>query len=423
MIDLLYLFSERDNYNKYERFIKENVLTKETKVVFEDLKEWYDSVTTADHVDWAAFATWFRTVKHPMFKEEKLELFQHIFDAVPAHVPDSEVQDKLIESLVAKDYATRIYLVAQDVAEGMKGADEIIAIDELLEDYRTATGDVSGMDKHTSEFDIDTIMDRIVGKGGLQWRLKCMQENVGPIRKGNFIIVGARPDSGKTTFLASEVTHMAAQLEDDQQVLWFNNEEDGEVVKSRILQAATGLTLEDIETDRASAMREYEAALGRPDRIKLFDKATLSVRDIHEALARHNVGLIVFDQLRKVKGFVKESGKSDVLRLELLYNQGREWAKEFAPVITVHQASSAATGVLYPNMDMLHQSQTGIQGEADLIVMIGRSFEVGYEMTRGISIPKNKLPPQLHAPTRNRNMTTQVEIKPEIARFTDPEEV
>jgi len=277
------------------------------------------------------------------------------------------------------------------------------------------------MDKHSSDFNIDAIMDSVLRKHGLKWRLQCMQDNIGPIDRGDFIIVGARPDSGKTTFLASEVTYMGAQLAPDQQVLWFNNEEDGERVKSRIVQAATGLSLYDIETDRKKAMEEYEHVMGRIDRVKLFDKATLSVRDIQEALDRYQAGLIVFDQLRKVKGFNKESNSNDVIRLELLYNQGREWAKEHAPVITVHQASSAAEGVLYPSMDMLHQSQTGIQGEADLIIMIGRSYEQGYQNVRGISVPKNKLPPQMLTGHRvNRNMQQEVIIEPEIARFSDP---
>jgi len=136
MIDLLYLLSERNNFLKYERFRKDNVLTKETKVIVNDMREYYDSVITCDKIDWSAFETWFRTIKHPMYKEDKHEIFQKIFQRVTSHKPDKDVLSTLIDGFVAKDFATRIYMVAQDVAEGNKGRSALGDVDDLFIERR-----------------------------------------------------------------------------------------------------------------------------------------------------------------------------------------------------------------------------------------------------------------------------------------------
>jgi replicative DNA helicase len=76
------------------------------------------------------------------------------------------------------------------------------------------------------------------------WRLKSLNTALGSLRMGDFGFVFARPETGKTTFLASEVTFMAEQTEGN--ILWFNNEEQGGKVKSRCYQATLGLTTKAI---------------------------------------------------------------------------------------------------------------------------------------------------------------------------------
>ena len=63
-------------------------------------------------------------------------------------------------------------------------------------------------------------------------------------------------------------------------------------------------------------------------------------------------------------------------------------------------------------MNMLYGSQTGIQGEADLIIMLGRK-DHGY--TRYISLPKNKL--LTPGDKRMRNGRWTVTLKGDIARI------
>ena len=71
-----------------------------------------------------------------------------------------------------------------------------------------------------------------------------------------------------------------------------------------------------------------------------------------------------------------------------------------------------AEGKPYPSMDMLYGSKTGIQGEADLIIMLGRKDN---SSTRYISLPKNKLQTPRNRAKRNGRWT--VTLNADIARI------
>ena len=81
----------------------------------------------------------------------------------------------------------------------------------------------------------------------MRWRLKCLNQSLGSLRKGDFGFVFARPETGKTTFLASEVTRMVQQAK--RPVLWINNEEQSNKVMLRCYQATLGLSNTELYRD------------------------------------------------------------------------------------------------------------------------------------------------------------------------------
>lgn len=221
---------------------------------------------------------------------------------------------------------------------------------------------------------------------------------------------------GKTTMLASESSFIAPQLPKEQHVIWFNNEEEGRKVKFRVIQAAIGWTTKQIQDNPLKAYELYEKEVGSLDRILIYDRPAIHTKDVRKVLDKYDVGLIIFDQLRKVKGFEKEGG-NDVGRLQLLFQEAREWAKEYAPVINVHQARGDAEGQRYIELNQMHGSQTDIQGEADAVVALGRTHEPGFEKTRFLYVPKNKLAGGPLSDEKYRNGKFELIIEPEIARF------
>jgi hypothetical protein len=87
-------------------------------------------------------------------------------------------------------------------------------------------------------------------------------------------------------------------------------------------------------------------------------------------------------------------------------------------VICIHQADASAEGVKWLNQSQLYGSKTGVQGEADVLIMIGATHEPGDENRRYISICKNKLPGGPRTEIALRRGKHEVMFDGDIARFT-----
>ena len=247
---------------------------------------------------------------------------------------------------------------------------------------------------------------------GLRWRLNWLNKSLGSLRKGDFGFIFARPETGKTTFLASEMTHMVSQTDGD--ILWFNNEEQGKKVAVRCFQALFGVTNKELFEEKEINADEYRERVG--DRIKIYDyEDSSSVKRIEQVIQSTNPSLIIFDQIDKVKGFKNE--RHD-LQLKALYQWAREIAKTYAPVIAVSQAGGSGEGKLWLTMDDVDSSKTAKQGEADWILGIGKEQD-NTSNQRFLNISKNKLLGDEDTLPDLRHGNTQVLIKPEIARYME----
>jgi len=412
---LLYILSTRDNYYRFRGFIKDHTVTKEIATIIKDMEDWYSS-TGLDTISWGNYRAWFLTVKHVAYKPDKVDVFNKIFDNLESTSPpaDTEVRN-IIEAFIERDYATKIADHTLRIAEG-----EDLPLESVSEFMGEWSKETDRVDKLESSFvtkDFEKIVANTILGGGYDWRLPELNLALGPLRKGDFIVVGARPDSGKTTFLCSEAGRIAEQLKDDEIVLWVNNEEGGEKVKYRIIQAILGWDNTKMVADVTNTYRTYKDKLGGLDRIEVYDpEAPVQLHDVAALLKKYNVGLLVFDQLWKVHGFEKES-TNEVNRFQMLFQWARELAKKYGPILDVHQARGDAEGNRWVYMNQFHNTQTVLQGEADAIITMGRSHESGFEKSRFLFVPKNKMSGGPKSDDMYRNGKFEIEIQPEIARF------
>jgi replicative DNA helicase len=272
--------------------------------------------------------------------------------------------------------------------------------------------DEAGLDRNIINKDLEGLFETTMKTPGLRWRLNSLNKSLGSLRKGNFMFVFARPESGKTTFLASEITHMVTQV--DKPILWFNNEEQGEVVLTRCYQAALGLTIHDLMKDREENERRFNEITG--GNIKIYDSASIHRRDVERVCKTFEPSLVVFDQIDKLQGFV---GDREDLRLGNIYQWARELAKGFAPVIGITQADGGAEGKKWLNMADVMNAKTGKQSEADAILGIGKVDDPQLEFIRFLSISKNKLFGDSDTLPELRHGRIEVLIQPEVARYKD----
>jgi len=263
--------------------------------------------------------------------------------------------------------------------------------------------------------DLETLIHNTFQHSGLRWRLDFLNKSLGSLRKGNFGFIFARPETGKTTFLASEITEMLRNLKDeDGSIIWFNNEQVGAEVMLRVYQAYFGVRLEQLLSNPSKYRAEFDAQVR--GRFKLVDDANISKQLVERVLKNYNPALVVYDQIDKIKGF---NSDRDDLRLGAIYIWARELAKQYCPAIGVCQADGSAENQKWLTMEHTANAKTSKQAEADWILGIGKTHAEGAEQIRYFNICKNKLLGDADTIPHMRHGRIEVLIEPEIGRYKD----
>lgn len=319
----------------------------------------------------------------------------------------------LIQSILSNKQLKEISLAAYDVTQGKL---DVSKINEILQDFLKTQETLAKEEKF--EFisdDLEELADMSVKQHGLRWRLNTLNHMLGSLRKGDFGFIFARPESGKTTFLASETTFMAEQLGPNTgPIIWFNNEEQGNKVKLRCYQASLGLNMTQLFADLKTNQAKYlEKTKGKH---KIFDSGIINKSTVEQVCKQYKPSLIIFDQIDKVHGF--HNDRED-LRLGAMYQWARELAKEFCPVIAVCQADGTGEGQKWLNMGHVANAKTAKQAEADWIVGIGKIPDAGYENVRYLHASKNKLIGDEDTIADLRHGKREVLINAGIARYED----
>ena len=336
--------------------------------------------------------------------KEQLESYLNRIYAIDISNANSivELLNKHKEKAIAGDIAK----LALDVEDGTATRDSLL--NKIKELDSTESIDTT---KHQS-MDLDELYQSQVATPGLRWRIDWLNKSLGSLRLGDFGFLFARPEIGKTTFLASEMTHMVTQTEGD--ILWFNNEEQSQKVAIRCYQALFGITTEQLFANIDTYKQKYKELIG--DRIQIFDLDDSSnTKRIESIIQSTNPSLIIIDQLDKVRGF--KADRHD-LQMKQLYQWAREIAKTNAPVVAVCQAGGSAEGKAWLDLNDVDSSKTAKQGEADWMLGIGAESDA-MSNSRYLKINKNKLIGDKDTKPELRHGNQAVLIQPHIARYKE----
>lgn len=336
---------------------------------------------------------------------------ESILNGVKDSDASSDVLEDLIVDIQNKQKAYDLAVQALEVSEGRKEfSDLLLSVKDL---NSTSVDSVASSDMFVTD-DLEDLYNEQIQTQGLRWRLGTLNRMLGSLRKGDFGFIFARPETGKTTFLASEVSFFATQVQ--RPILWLNNEEVGGKVKIRLYQAMLGVDLTTLYSNIAAHRDKYHELGGC--NIKLYDNAAIHKRQVEMLCQELNPSLIVFDQIDKIKGF--QDDRED-LRLGAIYIWAREIAKTYCPVIGVCQADVSGEGKRWLTMDNVANAKTAKQAEADWILGIGKTHSPAEEYMRHLHLSKNKLAGDLDSDPALRHGRESVNILPEIARYQDIE--
>jgi replicative DNA helicase len=401
----LRLLKHRSRYEKLVGAVPKRALDTKTGVLLSDFGRFFKAFPEAQRVQRDAFNILFKQV-HPTLKDEDYTFYDNLIKNVEAEEVSPELESGLMkrlqEAATAVDTASLIdrYQQGEDIDLRQHLVSLIDAYDETIER------------KVRNPQVLDAIEDLLKAEAndeGLHFRMPCLNRHIKPLVPGDLVVLAARPDKGKTSWCASELTHMASQVDalfpgEKRSILWFNNEGPGKRIVTRTFQAALDATMEDlvrlanipsIDPRWKTKVREdYVAAVGgRPGVLRIMDIHDMWNYEVEELIKLHKPALVLFDMIDNIKfgGEVMNNGQRTDQLLEGMYQWARLMGVKYdTSVIANSQISADGDGLQWPTLPMLKDSKTGKQGAADLIITMGAVNDPMLANSRYFGTTKNK---------------------------------
>jgi len=327
--------------------------------------------------------------KNPTITTAQKTSFQTLFDQIEREV--------VMGADVAGDVLSDMFrqLVGEEVAnlgfEYVNG--EHVSLEPLrsiLENYNEDfTPNLS-----VSWADID--MEYLLEKSDLeaQWtfNLPTLARKIEGVNGGHLIMIGARPETGKTSSHASFIAGPNGFAEQGAKCIIMCNEEIVSRVASRYLSASTGMTLKQIRDNPSGAKAKYQKI---KDNVKFIDATGKDMTWVESVVKSYTPDVVVLDMGDK---FARNNGAARedmMLKANAIY--ARDIGKQYGcAVFYMSQLSAEAEGKVILNQSMMEGSKTGKASEADLMLLIAKNPAIGEDDTiedpmRHINITKNKL--------------------------------
>jgi len=414
-VALLRVMRNKDSYSLLMPNIRSDVVDQRTYLLLKDFGKFFE-VSCNDVIDPAPFYSFFNSV-HPQMSSEVRNFYRLIIFNQLAIDPSPEITRSIYNRLLEYTLATDLMNLALQYQDG-KEVDVIQRTGELHE--KTLNSLKNTDEESFVSDDIDDLLQQDKNKEGLQFSLSCLRNNLRPLKTGDFVIVAARPDTGKTTFIASQLHSLSQGLPIDKDIIWFNNEGEGNRIIRRVYQGVLQLTTEEMIalSEQKKLKEKFSSLMGTDTRVRVKDCHGWNTTQVETFIRDRSPGLVIFDMIDNIR-FGGTTGVREDQRLESQYQWARELGVKYHfPVIATSQvnaqADEQASTRCFPEMHMLKDSRTGKQGAADLIIMIGRSPDpVIDECWRYISTPKNKFA------NGNSSIREQVRFNKLRAQFLD----
>lgn len=383
---LLRIIRHRKDYMILSPLIVPAALSPETGVLVQDFGRYFEAFPSHESVDLTTFMTRFPQW-HKGVSDEKVREYARIMaNCMP--MPDEDQKAVVLQELSDANAALKIANIVNEYTEG-ELPDFLGSMIRAMEEY-TRNRNV----KQIKYIDtpIGELLAEELSTEGIKWRLRCLNKSMRPLKGGDFGIIAGRPDKGKTSFIASEISYMAPQLPEDKNVLWLNNEGKGSRIIPRVWQAALNYTVSEMRELLVAGKLEEQflKVMARFDKIRVVDIHGLNNSQVELIIEANNPGIIVYDMIDNIGGF-GDAARTD-LKLEYMYQWARERSVKYDAIgLATSQISSEGDGIQYPTLSMLKDSKTGKQGACDFQLMIGSVNDPAMHSARFIGLPKNKL--------------------------------
>ena len=342
----------------------------------------YERTVTPDEIEALFLAN------NPSMTTAQKQGYSALFNTIKKEQPlgsdiAQEVLSKLFQQVVGEDIAN----LGFDYVNGAKSSLEPLR--NLLELY----GDdfTPNLNIEWDDISIETLLAKNDLEARWTFNIPSLTRKLDGINAGHLIEVGARPNTGKTSFHASLIASPNGFAHQGAKCVILCNEEGYHRVGARYLTAATGMTVQEVKNNPVQAQTRYKPVF---DNIKIRDASNRDMAWVESVCKAYKPDILVLDMGDKFARTGGFSRPDEALKANAIH--ARQIAKTYeCAVFYMSQLSAEAEGKIVLNQAMMEGSRTGKAAEADLMVLIAKNPQVeGQEeedVQRHLNIVKNKL--------------------------------
>jgi replicative DNA helicase len=327
---------------------------------------------------------------NPTLTTAQKTAYSHLFGQVSKEQPmgsdvAQEVLSKLFQQVIGEDIAN----LGFDYVNGSKSTLEPLR--QMLEQY----GDdfTPNLNVEWEDIDFDTIMELNDLEARWIFNIPTLTRKVEGINAGHLIEIGARPNTGKTSFHASLVAGPNGFCDQGARVIVLCNEEGYGRVVMRYINAVSGYDKHQLK-DPQIRKKALQSFLKIKPNLMFKDATGRDMNWVESVCKSYKPDIIILDMGDKFARTAGFSRPDEALKANAIH--ARQIAKQQeCAVFYMSQLSADAEGKVVLNQAMMEGSRTGKAAEADLMIMISKNPTVeGQEEEdnqRHINVVKNKL--------------------------------
>jgi len=310
------------------------------------------------------------------------DLFKRI--AITEPIKEEIAQDTLSQ-LFQQHVGDRVANLGFDFVNGTE--DSLEPLRQLLEEYKNDFTPNLRVDWDDNS--LDTILDATLLESRWGFNISSLARRVEGVSGGHLVLVGARPNTGKTSFHASLIAAGGGFAHQGAKCIVLCNEEAYTRVAARYISASSNMTMKEVRENKALAHKRYESIRKN---VLFKDSTGKGMAWVESVVKQEKPDIVVLDMGDK---FADISSERSDITLKAAAIHARNIAKQYdCCVIWMSQLSAEAEGKADLNQSMMEGSKTGKAAEADLMVLIGKTQQAEGEdedPVRHLNLAKNKL--------------------------------
>lgn len=371
---LLKLLSHKKYFEQFVPYLDEKRLIPITAKLLKDYQKWYDKHNT--DIDFSSFYSEFSMNWHATDLDET-DLAYYRETVFPL-IQNQEIDKTTLLALLEREASEKI----QRIVDKGFDSEQINLVTLELEKQKQTLGD-----KHDDEvFSISGLDVSVLdSSSGLPWFLPSLQAGLQSHMPGQFVVVAADSDTGKSAFCISQAVHTFKSInarKETRPILYCTSEDTKEDLACRFLSClykdkyvgGFEQIVSDFKDVSVSYKKDYNDKLfiGMPIRSPAdWYKLKLKVE-------KYNPCLIIIDMLDKM------SNSDNIQDLTKLYQDVRGLANDGYAIIGTSQSGNTSyqdksTGQYKHRRHLsdkdLSGSKSGKQGAAYCMIMIGKDDE------------------------------------------------